>query len=401
MLTLASLVAVAAATNSLSTITQSSNPAFSLRANANNPTALVGQGDALLERGATKQSFASLNDSARRSLEAQAINPSALRQLAYVASEKGDQKRARELILLSTKLSRRDFGARLWLIEDAVARGDIAGALRNYDIAFRTNAKSAEVLFPTLAVALDDPVIRREFAPYMKVPPPWLPSFLAYAIGSTPNPASLALLGMETRHFPSSAAYPDLDLRLLEMLILKRQYAVARDFFKVIGHRDPTVLVDGRLRPTGDARERSPFDWQMFDEAAFGASRGTTGGITIFANSGEQGLVARKLLYLKGGMYRLTARFKAVSLADKGFVQFRLACLSEQSLPILWTSALLRPKTGSAFSANVPVESGCTVQSLEVVGGGGDGQTGSELEIGQIDFRLMASASQVSSLGGN
>jgi len=397
VLAVASTVAVSAAMSSFSAITQASNPAFSLRANPDNPVALVWQADADIERAAKEgRSIAPIATQARRSLAAQALNPSALRQLAYVASEQGDQKHARELIALSTRLSRRDFGARLWLIEDAVARGDIAGALRHYDIAFRTSSKSAEVLFPTLTAALDDPAIRAAFVPYMKASPPWLPAFLADAIGRSSNPAALALLGIEAHRFPSSAAYPDLDLRLLEALILKRQYGAARDFFLSTGQRDPSLLADARLRAPGQG---SPFDWQVFDEAAFGASRGNTGGIAIFANAGEQGLVARKLLYLKGGTYRLNVSFNAVSLADKGFVQLRMICLATQSLPVIWTSELLRPVEGANLSANVSVAGTCPVQSLEIVAGGGDGQVGSELEIGRIGLHAVSPGIQASAPG--
>jgi len=120
---------------------------------------------------------------------AEAVAETALRQdatavgaaatLGSTAKISGQAAKSDRLFAYAERLSRRNLATQLWEIENAVSRGDIAGALRHYDIAFRTNVKARELLFPVLSNATDDPEIRAALVATLSQRPLWrLPSFL-------------------------------------------------------------------------------------------------------------------------------------------------------------------------------------------------------------------------------
>jgi hypothetical protein len=128
--------------HAVANITWQQNPDMALRFVPDHPLALSRKADELFAEKQDPATLAKVEAMAKQSLRGGALNPVAIRLLGYVADVRGDQKKARELMLLSQKVSRRDFGTQLWLIEDAVARGDKKQALYHYDIAMRTTPSS-------------------------------------------------------------------------------------------------------------------------------------------------------------------------------------------------------------------------------------------------------------------
>jgi hypothetical protein len=93
---------------------------------------------------------------AQAALLHQAINPKALRLLGYVAETKGDSVIAEKYVRMAAKLSRREPGAQLWLIEAAARTGNIPQTLVHYDIALRTKPDTQTILYPRLLSAIED-----------------------------------------------------------------------------------------------------------------------------------------------------------------------------------------------------------------------------------------------------
>ncbi len=115
---------------------------------------------------------------ARAALAIDPLNARALILLATERSAAGDGTAAARLAGLSEQVSRRDVLAQFFLIEQAVRSNDVAGALRHYDIAIRTNPDSARLLYDTLGAAGTDPEIRAGLRPYVQAPAPWMAGFL-------------------------------------------------------------------------------------------------------------------------------------------------------------------------------------------------------------------------------
>ena len=127
-------------------------------------------------------------------------DPTALPAIAVLglrSQTTGDETKARQLFAYSQFLSRRDLQTQLWMVEDAVNRGDISGALRHYDIALRTSKLAPNLMFPVLASAMQDPSIRAELITTLAKRPAWEADFVAYVAKNAANPHIVAQLYIE------------------------------------------------------------------------------------------------------------------------------------------------------------------------------------------------------------
>src|SRR5690606_28285593 len=79
---------------------------------------------------------------ARLALRQDATAVSALSVLGLQAQLRRDASQARDLFSYAHQLSRRELRTQIWGIEEAVGRGDIAGALEQYDRALRTSHRA-------------------------------------------------------------------------------------------------------------------------------------------------------------------------------------------------------------------------------------------------------------------
>jgi hypothetical protein len=346
---------------------------------------------------AAKQDPATLNKveaMAKESLRGGALNPVAIRLLGYVADVRGDQKKARELMLLSQKVSRRDFGTQLWLIEDAVARNDKKQALYHYDIALRTTPSSFSILLPTLVGALTDPEVRVALAPYVKAAPEWLPAFLGEAINTAENPADVADVLMRAGALPDRDDYRSISNSLLLQLSAKSKFPTFRQYYLSLpGASDASLRTASLTKATVNLRYPAA-GWQLVENPVIGGSfsqpdRQGRYSLTAFAGSGERGELMRKFLLLEPGSYRFVARYTAQEGAPDSEIRWELQCLSAAGNKSMWfTGAPVRQGTSSA-TQQFTLSTGCPNQLLLLQVAGGSGQLGAEFTVQSVDIVRM------------
>lgn len=133
---------------------------------------------------------------ARRALRRDAMAVSAITTLGLAAQLRGDIATARARFAYAEQLSRRDLPTELWLIEDAVSRNDIPGALHHYDIALRTRWGSWDLLFPVLANAAGNTDVVPSLVKLLATNPTWAPSFLTFMAEKGTDPPATARLFM-------------------------------------------------------------------------------------------------------------------------------------------------------------------------------------------------------------
>lgn len=227
-----------------------------------------------------------------------------LRALDLAAS--GRTAQARQLFNLSNRLSRRSLPTRLWLIQDAVDRGDVGGALRNFDIALRTTSDAQPILFPVLAKASADPTLTTALAQTLDRPSDWRLMFIDWVLGNSADVASVAnvVAHMRDERFVTANS---LDLRLVDRLVTSGEFEQAMALNRRFGH--PVVgVADPSFTGTVG---RYPFGWGLVSNGSIGAEPSLNGSSTVLgyraapANSGQ---VAAQLLALRPGAYVLATR---------------------------------------------------------------------------------------------
>lgn len=370
----------------ISGVTRTANPTLALRFMPGESLALAGQAEQLLVAEAQNPP-AQVEALAKASLRNQALNPRALRVLGYFASARRDEKRARALIQLAERQSRRDAFTQLWLIEDAAQRGDIKGALTHYDIVLRTKPSIYSKLFPILLGALEDPSIRAALSHYIRTDEGWAPQFLTYATANSTNLPALVALVIESGGLKDPEAAHLQDLELLKRLVAEKQFSEARQIYMHMRGASAARLTDIAFDATDGRSQFGPMGWQLSGEADSGAA--ITGGengrpaLSVFANAATTAAVARKLLFLRPGSYDFAATLSRFEGGEGSQLRWQLRCPTLAGDQPVWSL----DSGGRSAKANLSVPQECTVQYLDIVPSGGSGADGLNATIGALSLR--------------
>jgi tetratricopeptide (TPR) repeat protein len=267
------------------------------------------------------------NALAGAALERDVTDPRAIELLALADDKAGRHKQADNLFHLSDAIGRRSLPTRLWLIQASVDAGNVAGALRHFDIALRTAPEAGSLLYPVLARASTQPALVAPIAALLDRPSDWrLPFF--HTDGTASGVAAVALRMKDRRWLLAN----HVDETLIAGLVTEgayRQAATVSTAFHPSINRAGALLRDGNF---ADAAQRYPFGWQLEQSAEMEATRATLGGHPVLryeARLGGSGAAATQLLQLAQGRYRLTVRVAAVG-SDPGAQPFwTLTCAGE------------------------------------------------------------------------
>jgi hypothetical protein len=319
---------------------------------------------ALAAGGATRRVLAP--DVVRRvgaALDRDVTDPTAIELRALEATRLGDHATEARLFALSNAISRRSLPTRLWLIQRSVERGDVAGALADFDIALRTSSDAPAVLFPTLARATADPALAAAIATMLDRPSDWRLAFLHYAIeqGDNPRGATTLLLHMRDR---TTIAANQIDQALVRRLIADADFAAARQVQDIF-HPAPANAGLVRDADFADARPIFPFGWNLVQQGELGAVRGHAAGkpaLLYQALSGAAGQIATQLVTLPPGAWRLATR-TATDQTDQSAPPFwTLTCAGDDGAQVALLDQPVRG--GGIAAADFLVPQDCPAQWL-------------------------------------
>jgi hypothetical protein len=304
--------------------------------------------------------------------------------LGINAEVRGDRSQARRLFAYSQDLSRRVLQAQLWGIEDAVARNDVAEALRHYDIALRVkSASAADLLYPVLASATTDPAIRAELVKTLAANPDWAQSFIAYMAGRGPDPRTTAAFFLSLSRVgvpvPETARTPVINALIGGGFLdaAWRYYATTGRAGDRRASRDPRFAIDSEAP--------SPLDWTPINDGSVTTS--IQGGVFSFAApAGIGGPLLQQLQLLPPGAYRIVGHSSEIDQEARARPYWVLICRKDGRE----LGRVLLPNSADAngrFSGRFSVPPGCPVQMLMLVARPSDAVAGLS---GRIDHVQLA-----------
>ncbi|MGQ7830311.1 hypothetical protein [Altererythrobacter sp. Z27] len=310
---------------------------------------------------ATRTSFL-----ATRALLQDATSVEAATVLALQSRLRGDFEESDLLFQHSRALSRRELQVQFWAIEEAVSRGDIDSALRNYDLAMRTSGQATGILFPILASAISEPRIRAPLLDIMASNPPWGEFLINYFADRPASPLDSAKFMREgaKRKLPID----DRDRVLVVNALLSSGEAdEAWDFYSEF-RRD---VAANRSRDPQFQRIPDPpafFDWVPTNTGAIAANfvaDDQGGALEFFVATGYSGEIIQQLQVLPPGTYRLSGVGKAEASSGSTAPYWALYCDNGKELGRLAIPA----STGSIdrFQGDFDVPINCPVQRLALV----------------------------------
>ena len=381
MLLALALVALLMLRDSIAYVIRPFDPALALRINPGNAEVAASRAEQLLRddptRGAEAEALA------RRALRRSPVSAAGARMIATARDLAGDPSAARRLIAYSESLSQRDLPTQVWLIQDAVQHNDVRRALHHYDVALRSSEASKPLLFPVLLKALGQPAVVVELVETLAARPDWSTGFLERATADAQDLDGLAALirGLAVHGY----RVPDTVLaQASARMVDARRYDIAWQVY-TIGNvhaardmiRDPDFLrlgmVDGPFAWTAVAGEGLSVEPRRYSTRTTMAYRAATG---------VGGVVARQLLMLQAGDFRLSGVIPERAPGSPAPV-LRLAC-ANNGQPIANLSA-----DASVFANAFTIPADCPAQWLEIAVNGGDDPLGASGAIGGLRVSLM------------
>lgn len=290
-------------------------------------------------------------------------DPTSIEFKSLQSGADGNHRREARLFSLSDRVSRRSLPTRLWLIQHAVDRGDLVGALKNFNIALRTSTDAPAVLFPVLARASNDPTLAMPIAQLLDQPSDWRLPFLHYAITDGDAAAGIAAIVLRIRN-RTWMTENEFDGALVAELVtegLFTQASAVQDSFHPVPARNALV----RDSSFADSTTRYPFGWLFEQKGDIGAERSRIAGrtaLTYQSLPGGVGPVGTQLLLLQPGSYRLKIRTASPPTDLTAPPLWTLTCAGDQGAQI----ALLNqpPARDSEASADFTVKPECVAQYL-------------------------------------
>lgn len=304
---------------------------------------------------------------ARQALDNEPLSMPALTALALNTQFSGNTAASRRLFMHSDALSRREFLARLWLIEDAVDRGDIAGALRHYDIGLRTERGAPPLLFPVLANGLTNPEIAKPLAATLFAHPPWGDAFVSQLGTAEVDPIARA----EFMKRLSKGGYD---------IPEAAQFGVINALLSADRIDDAWTLYSS-LRP-GARRDRSrDFDFRSqlqtptaFDWTAVTNDTGVSASIQGSSSGGNfefstpstvGGVILQQTQALPPGQYMLKGTSSNINQPLSSRPYWQLVCGDGRNAGQI--DIPNSTSNGGQFSGNLTVSTNCKVQTLRLV----------------------------------
>jgi hypothetical protein len=283
--------------------------------------------------GATSEERAEAGRLAQRAVRQDPTAVLAVSTLGLNAQVRGDNAGATRLFGYAEILSRRDLQSQIWAIENSVTRGNVAQAIRHYDIALRTSRDAPDLLFPVLANAIDDAAIRRALVPTLAQRPVWMDGFIAFVAGrrkipQRPRPCSMRCRKLEVTI--SQTAQTGVVNNLVANGNVDdawRYYATIRPGVTRQQSRDPDF--------TANLETPSLFDWSVVNDTGISSSiqRGEQGGVVEFsAASGVGGPLLRQMQFLPPGRYRMVGQSSNIDQPDDALPYWSLRCDQEREL---------------------------------------------------------------------
>lgn len=322
---------------------------------------------------------------ARTALQHDPTAVGAVATLGLDALIRGDDAEAKRLFTYSQHLSRRDLRTQLWAIEDSVTTGDIAGALKHYDIALRTKAAAPELLYPVLSAAITDREVRTGLLSTLAARPIWGDGFVYYAAANSSDPGTVAGLFKGLRR----AGYPvpsGADNALVNALVADNAFEDAWSYYSIIREKADRR----RSRDPGfKSALETPlqFDWVAQNSAGISTAiqPAPDGGFFDFTVSPSvSGRLLWQLQMLPKGEYVLEGHSVGIDQPPGSHPYWTLSCRGGRELGRLQLPN--SSEAGGQFTGRFTVTADCPVQVLAL-----NARSSSEIAgvTGQIDRVLL------------
>jgi tetratricopeptide (TPR) repeat protein len=273
---------------------------------------------------------------AEKAVKANALDGRALRVLAQVAAQNGDEQQALALFNKAVALSPRDVPSHAWLLEYALRNRQAKPAAIHLDALLRVSPKLMEVLLPQAVALAVNPAAQAAMIQQLAMNPPWRRHLFA-ALAASQYPADQIIPVFTGIHAVSKLEPGDYQ-PLIERLNKEGRYQQAfltwANLIPEKQRNDLGNVFDGGFELPME-EQIAPFGWSMQAVEGAQVSLFSTGG-TLGENSLYVEFEGRRTpfahvsqtLALPAGKWQLSYRAKADRLDNSRGLVWRVVCLN-------------------------------------------------------------------------
>lgn len=307
---------------------------------------------------------------AQKALKRSPSNVPAVSMLGVQADARKQKALADRLFAQADRMSRHDTITQMYLIEAAVARGDIRTGLRHYDAALSTSRISTDILEPVLVTASADPTIARPLAALLSRRPIWWADFVRRLVHTEADPgASFPILLHALRLNPGDPAERGLLSAAIGRLVDAGHGDIAYKIYRQAVPDAPAMPLAVRNGSFETEVGFPPFEWELRDAEGVNGSiqpRGRGRALFVSVDNGIDAEVASQHLLLVPGRYVLSAQIGSEDHSG-GETSVTISCTGADKHAL----ATLRAPAGSSarlWRATFTVPTTCTIQRLSILG---------------------------------
>lgn len=313
-----------------------------------------------------RQTLASAAEHARAAITQEPSNPRALRALAFLADMKAIDANAKGLMDLSTGYSSRDLAAQMWMMEHSARNDDAERYVKHADIALRTKPRGYDAILPAFVTTLQVDDVVPHLARRMRPGVPWSTAFW-FEVSRQPIawPNGVRLL----RLLAGSASVPERAVinEWVGNMVARREFDLAARTVDVFVPRAPVIRQGFSTKTFGEDVSIAPFGWQFTQSGDISATGASDGGLVMNVVRGGGGLIARRLMALRPGTFRISGTLKAEPGAESELPQLAVYCADTPAAVDRLAFRSLPSAAGSyAASGTISIHAGCPFQWLEI-----------------------------------
>lgn len=318
------------------------------------------------------------------SLRNNPLNTREIRTLGLVAEANGRETRALSLMRVANQVSRRDPVTELWLIDQSVRSNNLGGALAHYDSAMSSSTAIWTQLFPILDDALTEPQIQSFVAQSMREKRAWSRPFVDFAIGTGKHLPEVAGTIMQTKRTTAIPDWEQLDRSVVQRLSEQRSFAVLSRYLRSMPGSPSKILGAVNFRDDTIAPKYNPVSWTLSPQSEVATQFTGNGALSVSIAPNSTQVVARKLMLLNPGRYRLTGQLRVLERSDQASIEILQSCGTQSAKASRWTIYSGAPGSSQRFGLVIDVGNACPAWDLAIQAHGGESQTGLTFEIGDL-----------------
>jgi hypothetical protein len=294
------------------------------------------------------------------------LEVSAIRSLSFVHAYRGEAEQSMRLLHYGESLSRRDLMTELALAMEAKAGEKNHEAIRHYGHALSTTRRGYDVIVAQVLKDSRDHDFASELGSALADNPNWRDRFLPTYVARNEDPYALTATAKGIWPHGVSAKDRSTAVTFISRLLRLGAPMQAAELIKLTRGDAKTLVQNGDFE---DASAQA-LGWRYESGASLSAlsvpdEEGRGRLLEVHAGSGHLGPVARQMLALSPGNYKLSARLIANEQADSGMPRVSVRCAASDSQLI----EILRSADGERVYGDFVVEAECPVQLLDVVFG--------------------------------